>query len=150
MWYLWPHLRLSTRILRISHNACTKADASGSFSVEYTDSATGNSVTETFTHVVHATGLMSNQPFIPEFLGAKSFLGKLLHSSERRDGEVEFTGKNVVVVGNGKSAQDAALAAVQAGAAQLTQSVRQGHWSLPRRFFGLVPCASSNSQSPLT
>lgn len=117
------------------------AEPDGSFSVRYAGTTTGANTTETFTHVIHATGLMSNKPYVPEFPGTEKFSGNLLHSSERRNDETEFSGKSVVIVGNGKSAQDAALAAVDAGALRVTQLVRQGHWTAPRRFFGLIPCA---------
>jgi cation diffusion facilitator CzcD-associated flavoprotein CzcO len=118
-WQLWPRIRLSTAVLHISCNACGNTDPSGgfdSFSGEYVDQSTGAAVTETFAHVVHATSLMSSKPFMPEFSGVDKFAGKLLHSSGRQNDDDEFAGKHVMVVGSGKSAQDAALAAVLAKA----------------------------------
>ncbi|NJR42576.1 MAG: hypothetical protein HC767_07800 [Akkermansiaceae bacterium] len=135
-WHLWPHLRLGTRVLRVSRSSCAACMPSASssaatvehfgccFTVELAESAGDSAaecdtVTETFTHVVHAIGLRSNKPCVPEFPGAASFSGTLLHSSERQDDVTEFSGK--AVVGSGKSAQDAALAAVNAGAESVTQ-----------------------------
>ena len=139
-WKLWPHLRLSTLVSRVSRNARTDADPSGTFSVEYADSASGSDTTETFTHVVVATGELA-VPYIPEIPGADQFAGRLLHSSKRRDNSAELAGRHVVVVGNGKSAQDAALDALNAGAVAVTQVVRTMHWTILLRLFGILPCA---------
>ena len=46
-----------------------------------------------------------------------------------------------MVIGNGKSGQDVALAAVWAGAKSVTLGIRTPHWDVPVRLFGVFPCA---------
>lgn len=54
--------------------------------------------------LVFATG-MSGKPHIPDFPGAKTFAGKICHSSSFTTGE-EYAGKKAVVVGSNNSAFD--------------------------------------------
>jgi len=58
-------------------------------------------------HLVVACGY-ARQPLIPEWPGLKSFPGKVLHSSEYKNGS-EFKGKNVLVVGFGNSGGEIAV-----------------------------------------
>jgi cation diffusion facilitator CzcD-associated flavoprotein CzcO len=140
-WKLWPNIRLNSDVLSVSRSA--SLDCAATFAVQYQNSTTNEASTEFFTHVVLATGLCSNQPNIPPFEGAEKFSGILIHSSERRDDAKELAHKDVVVVGSGKSALDACMAAVDAGAKNVTQVVRTTHWAIPFDLFGCFPCASA-------
>jgi dimethylaniline monooxygenase (N-oxide forming) len=67
--------------------------------------------------------------------------GQILHSSERRSDDI-FVGKRVLVVGNGKSAVDAAVAAAvvaeENGTAPPIQMARRQTWYVPRYILGLI------------
>ena len=65
---------------------------------------TGETVTEAFDAVMVCTGHHS-VPNIPEFPGAETFKGEVLHSHEYKDNE-RFRGKRVVTVGIGNSSSD--------------------------------------------
>lgn len=94
-WHLWPHIRLSARVQRISRSTQhleAAAASGGGFVVEYVDMGTGVVESEGFTHVIHATGLCSSRPHIPDFPGLESFAGTMVHSSQRRDDVEEFNG----------------------------------------------------------
>jgi dimethylaniline monooxygenase (N-oxide forming) len=99
---------------------------------------------ETFSFVVVCTGLYSNKPNIIHLPGREAFEkggGVVIHTSERKD-DSEFKGKNVVVVGNGKSAVDAARAAgkvaKETGGLPPTQLVRNAKWYFPKYLMGMV------------
>jgi putative flavoprotein involved in K+ transport len=57
-------------------------------------------------HVVMATGV-SGIPNWPEIPGLDAFSGRVVHSSEYRDGE-DWTGKRAIVIGTGNSGHDIA------------------------------------------
>ena len=69
---------------------------------------------ESFAFVIICTGLFSNAPNIINIPGAEEFVkqghGKILHTSQWQDNE-EFRNQNIIIIGNGKSAADAAIAA---------------------------------------
>ncbi|HKX38287.1 MAG TPA: NAD(P)/FAD-dependent oxidoreductase [Burkholderiales bacterium] len=69
-------------------------------------------------HLVLATG-MSGFPNIPDIEGAKSFEGKIVHSSEH-DGGAAWRGKRCVVLGSNNSAHDIAADLWEQGAAEVT------------------------------
>ncbi|KAJ8908328.1 hypothetical protein NDN08_005041 [Rhodosorus marinus] len=83
-------------------------DSSWALSIE--DLTTGESRIEEFAYLVMCNGLYSDKPNRIKLEGEQHFQGKLIHSSEYRSTEV-FAGKNVVVVGAGKSGIDAATTA---------------------------------------
>lgn len=87
--------------------------------------------------LVIATGLYSETPHIPEIAGADRFAGQLLHSSQVRDFDM-LKGRNVVVVGYGKSATDIAACAVPV-AKSVRLVFRTAHWPVPRKLLGLLP-----------
>lgn len=60
--------------------------------MEYIDGADGVVQHAQFTHVIHATGLCSSKPHVPEFDGLETFTGRLLHSAQREDDLEEFAG----------------------------------------------------------
>lgn len=83
--------------------------------------------------VIVATGL-TNKPKIPGFEGMNSFKGKVLHSSQYKNG-AGFAGKNVLVVGFGNSACEQAICLHEHGA-NPSLSVRSGVNVLPRDILG--------------
>ena len=92
-------------------------------------------------HVVVATG-RANTPVIPEWPGANTFKGELLHSSLYRNSE-PFAGKRVLVIGSGTSGMDIAHDLATGGAATVWLAVRtppnillrNGPWGIPGDVF---------------
>lgn len=100
---------------------------------------------ETFSFVVVCSGLYSNNPNIIDLPGREDFEkagGVMIHTSERKNDEEEFKGKNIVIIGNGKSAVDCAREAGKIakkfGTAPPVQLVRRKQWYFPKYLFGLV------------
>lgn len=92
---------------------------------------------ETFDLVVVAIGLYSSEPHVPSFPGIARFGGEILHVS-RFQAREQLADRQVVVVGFGKSASDAALEA--AGVARSTTMVfREPHWPVPQKLLGILP-----------
>jgi hypothetical protein len=105
--------------------------------------------TESFGFVVICTGLFSNAPNIIDIPGSKEFIqagGKIIHSSQWKAME-EFRNQNIIIIGNGKSAADVAVAAsimAKASAAKSSvtslekvihppvQCIRKQTWYIPR------------------
>ena len=84
-------------------------------------------------YVIVATG-MNHTPVIPPFDGLTSFKGKVLHSSQYKNGET-FAGKKVLVVGFGNSACEQAICLHEHGAYP-SLSVRSAVNVLPKEIFG--------------
>jgi indole-3-pyruvate monooxygenase len=84
--------------------------------------------------VILASGL-NQQPLVPGLEGLDSFPGRVLHSSEYRNGS-PFKGKKVLVVGFGNSACEQALCLVEHGA-KTALSVRSAVNVLPRDIMGI-------------
>jgi cation diffusion facilitator CzcD-associated flavoprotein CzcO len=82
-------------------------------------------------HVVIATG-RDREPFIPEWNGTKDFTGRIIHSANF--GNVrDYAGKRVLVVGAGNSGFDVLNHLVDANAANIWLSARNGPSLLPKR-----------------
>lgn len=95
--------------------------------------------TETFDFLAVCNGTFS-APSIPEVPGADAFRqagGTLLHSTAFNSVE-QVRGRHVVVVGYGKSACDAAMAALPS-AKQTSLVYRHATWKMPKKFAGVVP-----------
>lgn len=90
--------------------------------VESWESGAGVLRTETFDHVIVATGHFST-PYVPEYPGFESFPGRILHSHDFRDA-VEFAGKNLLILGSSYSAEDIALQSLKYGAGSITIAYR--------------------------
>ncbi|CAB9518672.1 monooxygenase [N-oxide-forming] 2 [Seminavis robusta] len=97
-----------------------------------------------FTFVIVCNGLVSSKPNHIMIEGMESFRnngGKIIHTSERRE-DLNLEGKRVLVIGNGKSAVDAATAAAQAATASGTlppiQVARRQTWYVPRYLLGVL------------
>jgi cation diffusion facilitator CzcD-associated flavoprotein CzcO len=82
-------------------------------------------------HVVIATGF-AQTPLLPEWPGAGSFAGELLHSASYRN-PTAFVGKRVLVVGAGSSGMEIANDLAAGGAAKVWLSVRTPPNVLSRR-----------------
>ena len=90
------------------------------FEISYQDKVNNKILNETFDYAVVSTGHFS-VPFIPEYEGMNSFLGRIMHSHDFRDAE-EFRGKDVIVLGSSYSAEDVALQCNKYGAKSVTVS----------------------------
>jgi cation diffusion facilitator CzcD-associated flavoprotein CzcO len=91
-----------------------------------------------FDFVLICNGLLHN-PKIPTFPGKEEFIaagGKILHSSECNDVDL-IKGKQVVVVGFGKSACDIATFAAN-NAKDSTLLFRRAFWKIPKFFFNKI------------
>ena len=90
--------------------------------------------TRKFDHLVVCNGIFSD-PFVPDFPGKETFTasgGQLMHTVDFHDLEA-CRGKNVVVVGFGKSSCDVANATVET-AASTTVVARKIIWKVPKKF----------------
>ena len=79
-----------------------KSDAG--FDVTVCDLPNDRTYTESFDHVIVASGHFST-PNVPQFDGFESFKGRVLHAHDFRDA-MEFSGKDVLIVGTSYSAED--------------------------------------------
>lgn len=85
--------------------------------------------------VIIATGRFGN-PYLPEIAGLESFAGRALHAHDFHD-PADFAGQRVLVVGNGPSGADIALALAPVAAAPTLLAIRSD-MVLARRYpFGL-------------
>jgi dimethylaniline monooxygenase (N-oxide forming) len=95
--------------------------------------------TEAFDFLAVCNGTFST-PFVPPVPGEAAFRaggGTVLHSTRFNTVE-QVRGRHVVVVGAGKSACDAAAAAM--GTAKRTTLVfRKAGWKMPKKFAGVIP-----------
>ncbi len=85
-------------------------------------------------NLVVATGY-ARKPFVPEWKGKDSFKGKVIHSSEYRNG-VQFKGQNVLVVGFGNSGGEIAIDLFEHGA-KPGIAVRNAVNVIPRELAGI-------------
>lgn len=92
--------------------------------------------TETYRAVIPATGVFDN-PQLPAIEGMGSFRGEILHSRDFRD-PAQARGKRAMVVGNGPSGTDIAVAAGPAAAGgYCCLAIRSGVDLRPRYPYGL-------------
>jgi cation diffusion facilitator CzcD-associated flavoprotein CzcO len=132
---LRPHIRTSTTVKSVA----PRADGKRGWTVT-TSPAAGPGVASDRVDVdfaVVCTG-MYNKPSVPAMDGVASFKGRIIHSAEYTDKSVA-KGKQVVVIGGGKSALDCASESAKAGAASTTLVQRSPHWGTPRKIAGLIP-----------
>jgi putative flavoprotein involved in K+ transport len=85
--------------------------------------------------VVIATGY-NQEPVLPNWAGADTFEGELVHSSRYRSPRA-YTDKNVLVVGAGNSGAEIAVDLIETGAATVWLSVRTAPNILRRQLAGL-------------
>ena len=97
-------------------------DASGLFTVSVKDLKADEVHTETFDHVIVASGHFST-PNVPEFEGMDTFNGRIMHAHDFRDA-VEFKDKDLLIVGTSYSAEDIGSQCWKYGAKTITVSHR--------------------------
>src|SRR5829696_4164643 len=129
-----PHLRLRTEVV-----AANLDEQAGLWSVTSRKVGAEETRNEDFEYVVVANGIFS-EPFIPPFDGVADYEragGHLRHASEFPDLD-EARGKDVVVVGYGKSACDIAFA-ISEVATTTTVVARDLLWKMPKKLGNLLP-----------
>jgi len=126
-----PYIRFETEVVGIAER-----DGPGSEWI-VTSRASDKQSEDKFDLVVVCIGLYSNHPYMPEFPGQDDFGGEIMHISELRSRDL-LAGKQVAVLGYGKSATDAAL---ESAAVAITTHivVREPHWPLPPKLAGILP-----------
>ncbi len=103
-----------------------------------TTTSGGTSASAGFDHLVVANGIFCD-PFMPDYPGAAEFRaagGRLCHASEFTELE-DARGRDVVVVGYGKSSCDVAVA-LDAVSSSTTVVARELLWKMPRRIGGAL------------
>lgn len=90
--------------------------------------ADGETQAQEFDFIVVASGLYFD-PYIPELPGKDRYQGEILHSAGYRS-PAQVTGRDVVVVGYGKSALDVAEDAAKF-AKKVSLLFRKPHWPIP-------------------
>ncbi|WP_461637432.1 NAD(P)-binding domain-containing protein [Leucobacter sp. BZR 635] len=111
------YVRFTTVVRFVSFDETTEL-----FSVTSEHLPTGETTTETFDHVVVASGHFSF-PFTPEVDGIETFTGVITHAHDFRGAE-SLGGKDVLVVGSSYSAEDIGSQAYKMGARSVTASYR--------------------------
>lgn len=126
-----PHLRLATNVVSVGR------PESGGSGWEVCMDSGGKTATEAFDLVVVATGLYSETPHIPAYPGRDAFRGDVLHAYDIKT-RTSLEGRNVAVIGYGKSATD--ICAEAAAVANNVHLVfREAHWPVPRKLAGVLP-----------
>jgi dimethylaniline monooxygenase (N-oxide forming) len=98
--------------------------------------------TSSFSNIVMSNGLFSSHIHIPNNIpGKELFKGTQLHTSEWKDISM-FKDKNVIIIGNGKSGFDVAIASGKVSK-QTHHVIRTKHWYIPSWIFGFVNYASA-------
>jgi trimethylamine monooxygenase len=112
-----PWIRFRTPVRMVTHD-----EGTGLFTVTAHDLKTDHTYSETFDHVVVASGHFST-PNVPEFPGFDTFNGRILHAHDFRDAR-EFAGKDILIVGTSYSAEDIGSQCWKYGAKSVTVSHR--------------------------
>ena len=97
-------------------------EATRQFTVEVKDLTEDKMLTETFDHVVVATGHFST-PNVPYFDGLDRFPGRVMHAHDFRSAD-EFKGKDMLLIGSSYSAEDIGIQCYKYGAKSITYSWR--------------------------
>lgn len=112
-------IRFNHAVRRVSRSA-----DGGGFTVTAHDYGAGAAVSEDFDYVVVASGHFST-PNMPHYPGYETFGGALLHAHDFRDA-VQFTDRDVLVIGSSYSAEDIASQCWKYGARSVVCSSRSG------------------------
>lgn len=121
---LGPHIKFNEAVI-----SATQDDSTNSWALKLESGAT-----HTFDFLIVANGIFSD-PYIPTFDGQEAFIaagGQICHTTQFNDAE-KARGKNIVVVGYGKSSCDVANALVGT-AASMTIVARKLIWKIPKKF----------------
>ncbi|PTQ12721.1 potassium transporter [Sphingomonas oleivorans] len=97
-------------------------EASGLFTVRVKDLKADRDHSETFDHVIVASGHFST-PNVPYFEGLESFPGRVMHAHDFRSAD-EFAGKDMLMIGSSYSAEDIGTQCFKYGARSVTFSYR--------------------------
>ncbi|MCC5954487.1 MAG: NAD(P)/FAD-dependent oxidoreductase [Natronohydrobacter sp.] len=97
-------------------------DSTGLFTVTVHDHEKDHVYSETFDHVIVASGHFS-VPNVPHYPGFETFNGRLLHAHDFRDAR-EFAGKDILVMGASYSAEDIGSQCWKYGAKSITSCYR--------------------------
>lgn len=127
------HVRLNTEVLSANLD-----EQQGLWSVASHDVETDETQDEEFEYLIVANGIFS-EPFIPPFEGTAEYenAGGHLCATSEFPGLEEARGKDVIVVGYGKSACDIALE-ISEVASTTTVVARKLLWKMPRKIGNLV------------
>ncbi len=110
-------IRFSTAVRWVDYD-----DDTGLFTVTVHDHAKDHVYSETFDHVIVASGHFS-VPNVPQYPGFESFNGRVLHAHDFRDAR-EFAGKDILVMGASYSAEDIGSQCWKYGAKSITSCYR--------------------------
>ncbi|CAF3490306.1 unnamed protein product [Rotaria sp. Silwood1] len=111
------YIRFNTVVRWISYS-----DEKQKFHVVVKDLLKDETRSEEFDYVIIATGRFST-PNVPYFDGIETFPGRILHSHDFRFAQ-HFHGQDVLIIGNGLSAEDIALQLYKYGAKSIILSYR--------------------------
>jgi dimethylaniline monooxygenase (N-oxide forming) len=129
---LEPHIHLETEVLSVSRREPASDRTHPGFRVKVRPVHESEGIESyNFDFVVICNGVFS-EPYVPEIKSRDQYDGIVLHSSQFTNKEI-VSGKNVVVVGAGKSALDCATFASN-NADTTTLVFRKPHWMIPRYF----------------
>ncbi|WP_126977258.1 NAD(P)-binding domain-containing protein [Frigidibacter oleivorans] len=112
-----PWIRFSTAVRWVAFDAETDR-----FTVTVHDLAADRIYSETFDHVIVASGHFS-VPNVPEYPGFATFNGRILHAHDFRDAR-EFAGRDMLLIGTSYSAEDIGSQLWKYGAKSITVSHR--------------------------
>ncbi|MFT5548997.1 MAG: trimethylamine monooxygenase [Candidatus Azotimanducaceae bacterium] len=110
-------IRFNSPVRRVSYD-----QHNGMFQVTVKDNLKDSEYTETFDHVIVASGHFST-PNVPYFTGFDSFKGRILHAHDFRDA-MEFKDKDLLLIGTSYSAEDIGSQCWKYGAKSITVSHR--------------------------
>ena len=110
-------IRFRTPVRRVDFDAAT-----GLFTVTAHDLESDTESSESFDHVVVASGHFST-PNVPHFDGLDRFNGRVLHAHDFRDA-VEFKDKDILIIGTSYSAEDIGSQCWKYGCKSVTVSHR--------------------------
>jgi trimethylamine monooxygenase len=111
------YIRFNTIVRWISYS-----DERKKFNILVKDLCKDESRSEEFDYIIVATGHFST-PNVPNFHGIETFPGRILHSHDFRS-VGDFVDQNVLIIGNGASANDIALQLYKYNAKSITISYR--------------------------
>lgn len=113
------YIRFNCPVRHVSY-----CEESGRFTVTVHDHNSDTISSDTFDHVIVASGHFST-PNVPEFEGFETFGGRILHAHDFRDA-LEFKGKDLLLIGSSYSAEDIGSQCYKYGARSITTCYRSG------------------------
>lgn len=111
------YMKFCHAVRHVDYDAATSL-----FTVTVKDLVEDRMLSETFDHVVVASGHFST-PNVPYFEGLERFPGRVMHAHDFRSAD-EFKGKALLIVGSSYSAEDIGTQCYKYGAASITFSHR--------------------------